>query len=166
MGQPTGGGKPGVQSDDTTPPEPVDTAAEEANLDYARRQTDLALEHLRDQVAKDRTELLDRLGWTKDDAQRFLDRWEQMKQAAAKQGAAGEAARKELKTRCKASACVRAERNCAAAGRPPTSRRSSATPAAMPRRPNGPSSCASTPAASPAARSSSEWHRARRAPVY
>ena len=54
------------------------------------------LEHLRDQLAKDKPALLDRLGWTKEDARRFIDRWEEMKRLAAEAGPQGDAARKEL----------------------------------------------------------------------
>jgi hypothetical protein len=95
-GNPTTGGKPGEQPNADAPPEAVETPAEKANLDYARKQTELALEHLRDQLAKEKPEVLERLGWTKEDARRFLDRWELMKQAAGKQGPAGTAARKQF----------------------------------------------------------------------
>ena len=95
-GNPTTGGKPGEQPDADAPPEAVETPAEKANLDYARKQTELALEHLRDQLAKEKPEVLERLGWTKEDARQFLDRWELMKQAAGKQGPAGAAARKQF----------------------------------------------------------------------
>ncbi len=70
--------------------------ADAVNLDYARRQTELALEHLRDQLAKEKPRLLDQLGWTKNDARRFLDRWIEMKRAASEAGAKGEAARKQF----------------------------------------------------------------------
>ncbi len=92
--QPGGGGKPGTS--DASPPESSDPAADEANLAYARAQTALALEHLRDQLAKEKPALLDQLGWTKDDARRFLDRWEQMQRAAAQPGPEGDAAREHL----------------------------------------------------------------------
>ena len=36
------------------------------------------------------------LGWTKDDARRFLEKWEEMKRMAAEQGPQGEAARKNF----------------------------------------------------------------------
>jgi hypothetical protein len=94
-GSPTGGG----QSKDGTnvpPPENADNAADEANLQYTKRQTELALEHLRDQLAKEKPGLLEKLGWTKEDAQRFLNRWEAMQRAAAQKGPEGEAARKQL----------------------------------------------------------------------
>jgi hypothetical protein len=53
-------------------------------LDYARKATDLALEHLRDQLENGEPDqkLLDELGWSRDDLQKFLQRWETMKQRA------------------------------------------------------------------------------------
>lgn len=95
-GTPTAGGKPDDRPADATPPEPIETGADQANLEYAQRQSALALEHLRDQLAKEKPNLLDRLGWTKDDAQRFIERWEQMQRAAAQKGPDGDAARKHL----------------------------------------------------------------------
>ncbi len=40
--------------------------------------------------------MLNRLGWTKDDARRFIEKWEEMKRQAGEQGQQGAAARKEL----------------------------------------------------------------------
>lgn len=94
--QPGIGGNPGDQSGEAKPSEPTESTADDANIEYARRQTELALEYLRNQVAKDKPKLLDRLGWTKDDARRFLDRWEQMQRAAAQQGPEGADAKKQL----------------------------------------------------------------------
>ncbi|MBU4271160.1 MAG: hypothetical protein KKA28_04775 [Planctomycetes bacterium] len=91
----TGGGKPG-KADPADSSGSSDDSADRANLDYAGRQTALALEHLRDQVAKEKPELLERLGWTKDDARRFLARWEEMRRSAEEKGAAGETARKRF----------------------------------------------------------------------
>ena len=54
------------------------------------------MEYLRDQLAKEKPALLDRLGWTKEDAQRFIDRWEEMKRLAAEAGPQGDAARKDF----------------------------------------------------------------------
>ncbi len=51
----------------------------------------LALEHLRDQ--EDGSELLDRLGWTPQEAAEFLKRWQQMQREAGAPGAAGEQSR-------------------------------------------------------------------------
>ena len=52
------------------------------NLEHARNAADLAIEHLRDSLARGRTEVLDELGWTAEQAQAFLGRWEQMKRLA------------------------------------------------------------------------------------
>ena len=65
-------------------------------MEYARRQSELALEHLRDQLAKEKPALLERLGWSKDDARRFLQRWEQMRQSAAQPGPDGKTAREHF----------------------------------------------------------------------
>jgi collagen type III alpha len=92
---PIGGGKPGTPAEGK-PIEMAESPVDQANLEYARRQTALALEHLRDQLAKEKPELLDRLGWTKDEARQFIERWEQMSRAAAQPTPAGAAARREL----------------------------------------------------------------------
>ncbi|MEX2113669.1 MAG: hypothetical protein WD845_10815 [Pirellulales bacterium] len=100
-GAPTGG-KPGAEPEDGTPAErPYRTApeaADEANLDYARKATDLALSHLKDELAKDQpdADLLKDLGWTRDDLQKFVSRWEQMRRDAQSPGVKGETARREL----------------------------------------------------------------------
>jgi len=91
-----GGGQQGTQSDAAIPPEAQESAADAINLDYARKQTDLALEHLEDQLNKDQPELLEKLGWTREQAQRFIDRWRQLRQAADEKGPRGDAAKKQL----------------------------------------------------------------------
>lgn len=55
---------------------------EKANLEYARQATDLALEQLRHQKDNPDRELLDELGWTKEELQSFLERWQQMQRGA------------------------------------------------------------------------------------
>ncbi|MDG2384903.1 MAG: hypothetical protein P8N76_24750, partial [Pirellulaceae bacterium] len=88
------GGRPGDgtgTADGTVEGEPGE---DEANLDYSRKATDLALDHLKDQL--DNRDLLDELGWTSDDARRFLDRWQQMKRDARQQGARGQQAQQAL----------------------------------------------------------------------
>jgi hypothetical protein len=86
----------------TRPNKPSDTRGDEqadaANLDYARKATDLAVNHLKDELRKDRPdpELLNRLGWTKKDLQNFVERWEQMRKQSQSPGAEGTAARREL----------------------------------------------------------------------
>ena len=68
------------------PPGPGASAGEGPNLEFARKQTDLALEYFRDQMAKDKSSLLEQLGWNREDAEGFLRRWDEMKRAAGQQG--------------------------------------------------------------------------------
>jgi hypothetical protein len=72
--------------------------ADAANLDYARRQTDLVLERLSDQLNRKQVdrELLKDLGWTEDDLRKFVSRWQQRQEAARANSPAAENARKEL----------------------------------------------------------------------
>jgi hypothetical protein len=86
-----GGGTP-----EGDPAEPPDfnrelPSGDKANLDYAKRATDLALDHLRNQLknGKPDQELLDRLGWSKDDLQKLLTRWETMQREAQQTGPKG-----------------------------------------------------------------------------
>jgi hypothetical protein len=59
-------------------------AADAANLEYARKATDMALAKLKDQEHNPDPELLDKLGWTKEDLAEFLNRWEALKETADK----------------------------------------------------------------------------------
>jgi hypothetical protein len=49
---------------------------------HARNAADLAIEHLRDSVNQGRTDVLDELGWTPDQARAFIDRWQAMRRLA------------------------------------------------------------------------------------
>jgi hypothetical protein len=71
---------------------------EAPNLEFANKQTDLALEYLKDQLAKEKPDpdLLKRLNWSKDTLQRFYDRWMEMKRAAGQEGPQSGPARKQL----------------------------------------------------------------------
>lgn len=91
-----GGGRSDGQSGDAPPP--VVPEGDDPNLDYARQATDLALEYLKDQLAKEEPDqdLLDQLGWTREDMQRFVDRWEALKRAADQPGEEGKQAQVEL----------------------------------------------------------------------
>lgn len=92
---PEGGAPDTSPPQDQTPPPSVPENAE-VNLEYARKATDLALETLRDQRNQADAELLEKLGWTPEDMQRFLARWEAMKRAAAQSGPAGDEARQTM----------------------------------------------------------------------
>jgi hypothetical protein len=103
------GGNNGPSSSNGTPGAPQGaggsnktdaTAAEgdEANLEYARKQTDLVLETLSDQMKHKKVDkrLLDELGWSEQDLQKFLARWQQLKETAKGDTPAADAAQKEL----------------------------------------------------------------------
>lgn len=55
----------------------------EQNLTNARNAANLALDYLQKAVESGDTAVLDRLGWTADEARAFLDRWQKMRQFAA-----------------------------------------------------------------------------------
>ena len=67
-------------------------------MDYARKQTDLVLDKLSDQLNKNKVDdrMLRGLGWTRDDLRRFVERWQQRKDAAQHDDPPGEAAKREL----------------------------------------------------------------------
>jgi hypothetical protein len=69
-----------------------------ANLEYARKQTDLVLDKLAEKLNRKGADekLLKELGWTEDDLRKFLERWQQRKNAARRDDQAGESARREL----------------------------------------------------------------------
>ena len=50
------------------------------NVDFARKQSVLALEHLRDALDRDDDSLLEYLGWSRDEAREFLEHWEKLNQ--------------------------------------------------------------------------------------
>jgi len=73
------------QGDGNMPP------GDKANLEYARKATDLALEHLKKNTAKPDKKLLEKLDMSEDELRNFVDRWQKMKSAAAEDPAAGKA---------------------------------------------------------------------------
>ena len=99
-GNPTGGG--GLPPEKAPPPRdkaaPNEQGEDDANLEYSRKATDLALEYLKDQLNKENPDkkLLEELKWTREDAARFVAKWEKMKRESRAAGPQGEAARKQL----------------------------------------------------------------------
>ena len=77
--------RPRGGTDDVPPPtkaastQPEVEAADAANLEYARKATDLALQRLNDMEHNPDAALLEKLGWTKDDLAEFLRRWEALR---------------------------------------------------------------------------------------
>lgn len=90
-GNPAAGGLPQQPSGEPAPAEPM--RGEDPNLQYARKATDMALEHLREQLREGDLRVLEKLRWTREDADRFLRRWEDLKRQAAEEGPGGEAQR-------------------------------------------------------------------------
>ncbi len=80
------------------PWQPGADRAADANLDYTRKATEFALEHLKDQLARGGNDdaLLEELGWTREEADAFLRRWETLRSQAQAPGTSGETGRREL----------------------------------------------------------------------
>jgi hypothetical protein len=72
--------------------------ADAANLDYARKQTDLVLEKLADQLRQKQVdkELLEQLGWTEEEFRLFVERWQKLKAAARGNDSSAAEAQREL----------------------------------------------------------------------
>lgn len=96
QGNPTVGGRGGMGPNLPPPPDGRPPGGDDPNLEYAAKQTDLALEHLKDQMARGKSDLLERLGWSREEARRFVDRWEKMKDDAAQGDEDGRAAQRRL----------------------------------------------------------------------
>lgn len=94
-GAPTTGGHAGKTSNVNAAPA-KERGEDAANAEFTQKQVDLALEHLKDQLAKEKPELLEQLGWSREEAQRFLENWRKRMAAARQPGVQGEAARKSL----------------------------------------------------------------------
>ncbi len=94
---PTAGGRAGPMTGSATDRTGV-YQPEDANLQYARQATDLVLEQLADQLARNKPDrqLLDRLGWTAEDLRRFYEEWSRLKRQAEQPGQAGQQARRQL----------------------------------------------------------------------
>ena len=78
-GGPGRGQQPGESTDEPS------IQADEPNLEYSRKATNMVLDYLRHHQDEPDGALLDRLGWTKDDIGKFLDRWQQFQQDDASQ---------------------------------------------------------------------------------
>jgi hypothetical protein len=71
-------GKP--QTEGPAPSKQTEWGEEE--LRNAKNAADLAIEHLRSAVESGSSDVLDRLGWTREQARAFLERWETMRRLA------------------------------------------------------------------------------------
>jgi hypothetical protein len=90
-GNPAGGGEAGGENSVAPPPAPELAGADDPDVRYANKQTDLTLRHLREELAKAKPnpELLKELGWTRDDLEKFYRRWTEMKRDAQQEGPQG-----------------------------------------------------------------------------
>lgn len=93
-GPPAGGSPSTASNNSTAAAPPAQSGADPANLEFAKKQVDLALEHLKDQKDKGNSELLHRLGWTKEEAEKFLQNMQKLKESAQQPGTEGEAGKK------------------------------------------------------------------------
>lgn len=91
---PQGGGLPGKGEPPPTA-EATQPQADDPILEYTRRQTNLALRHLEEEASKERSDLLERLGWTPQQAREFIEWYRKLEQAATKATPEGQAARRE-----------------------------------------------------------------------
>ena len=74
------GGQP--QADDGAAPPRRDVEWTEQDMAHARNAADLAVKHIRDSVDAGRTDVIDELGWTPEQARAFIERWEAMRRLA------------------------------------------------------------------------------------
>jgi hypothetical protein len=83
---PQAGGHGGPAGDVRPSSSESENQEDKANLDFARKQTDLVLERLDSQLAKKQVDpnLLKSLGWSEDDLRRFVARWKDLKAKADK----------------------------------------------------------------------------------
>jgi hypothetical protein len=81
-GLPQGGGVEGEERPAGLPPPQTPINQGEPNLEYTRKATDLVLDYLKDQQQAPDKSLLDKLGWTPEELQEFVSRWEKLKQSA------------------------------------------------------------------------------------
>ncbi|MGE0536839.1 MAG: hypothetical protein AB7O68_17845 [Pirellulales bacterium] len=92
----TGAGQPQGPNQTGAPPQEA-LGGEEANAEYAKKQTDLVIESLKDQLANDQLdpELLKKLGWSREDVEKFVNKWEALRKAAGQEGPEGDEAREQ-----------------------------------------------------------------------
>jgi hypothetical protein len=83
-GLPVGGGVPSdVRHNSGLDPDMEVTEGDDTNLEYSRKATDLVIDYLKDLESREDPKLLDELGWTPEEMQQFVDRWQRLKRSAA-----------------------------------------------------------------------------------
>ena len=91
---------PSDGQDSARPPDPPEPQGPDGSApveEYAKEAVDLSLEYLEDQLSRQepKQELLDDLGWTRDDLEKFVSQWKKMREAAGPAGSGGGSAGKE-----------------------------------------------------------------------
>jgi hypothetical protein len=82
-GLPTGGGVPSdVRHNSGLDADAEVGEGDAANLEYSRKTTDLVIDYLKDLESREDPRLLDELGWTPEEMQQFVDRWQRLKRSA------------------------------------------------------------------------------------
>lgn len=87
---PTGGSRAGNQ-----PPPPTEDGSQskpdQVDLEASKKQVDMALRHIKDEMAKPKSELMDRIGWTPEQAKKFVENIEKLRDSANQPGNEGAA---------------------------------------------------------------------------
>ena len=89
-GFPAGGSRPGDQPPAPSSKTATQGKADEADQKFAKSQVDMALRHLKDETSKPKSDLLDRLGWTPEEAKKFAENIEKLRDSAKQPGGEGE----------------------------------------------------------------------------
>ena len=119
-GNPETGGGSGETKVPDHPPEEVHNEPDAPNLQYARKQTTMALEHLDHEAGKQDSQVLRTLGWTKDEAERFARNLREKMKAADQATPQNPAQSKNSTIFCGALASAPTRRGFAAVKRRPT----------------------------------------------
>ena len=86
------------QAGNQAAPPPPDSSSQakedEANQAFAKKQVDMALRHLKDEMTKPKSQLLDQLGWTPEEAKKFAENIEKLRDSANRPGSEGDANKK------------------------------------------------------------------------
>ena len=100
-GNPVAGGSGSDEAHQPAAPQPSGApSGDAANLDFARKQTDLALDYLARQLAKEKPDprLLERLGWSRGELEKFYQQWAQMRREARLSPEAGKKYKEALRS--------------------------------------------------------------------
>jgi len=95
-GAPITGGGPNQRPPGKASPQDTEPGGDDPNLEYARKQSELVLEYLKNLSDQQRSELLDRLRWTEKQERTFRDKLAQWNHDAQQRGPRGDAAREAL----------------------------------------------------------------------